>query len=174
MRRMSALQIKPWNGVSLKQIAVGRRIFHRRKAVMTIKRTVAGLLVSIGLLATGSALAGTLETNLSGWFAKGTHAEISVTGLNNSGFNFRLSAGNITPGEGCANGPANCLSLWGWATRTDVADEFLYANEDGQCVFYMRNEPAAIVIHGLKGTCGTTEENRNALRSIDGVYMPRQ
>lgn len=140
---------------------------------MLKKRTVLGLLLSSSLLLAGVAQAGSLETNLAGYFRKGNEAEMSVTGFGNQGFNFRLSAGNITPGEGCANGPANCLSLWGWATRTDQPNEFLYANENGQCVFYVRNEPQSIVIHGLKGLCGTTAQNRRALKAVDGVYQPR-
>ncbi len=136
-------------------------------------RAVSVMLLTSGLLLAGFAQAGALETNLAGYFRKGNDAEIRVTGFGNQGFNFRLSAGNITPGEGCANGPANCLSLWGWATRTDQPNEFLYANENGQCVFYVRNEPQSIVIHGLKGNCGTTELNRHALKAVDGVYQPR-
>ena len=134
---------------------------------------VARRLVALSFCVSATAFAGSLETNLSGWFLKGDHAEIAVTGLNNGGFNFRLSAGNITPGEGCMNGPADCLTLWGWATRTEQPNEFLYANENGQCVLYFRNEPQAVVIHGLKGACGTNEQNRNALKSVDGVYSPR-
>lgn len=141
---------------------------------MTQKINFARALVALSFGLASTAFAGSLETNLSGWFGKGDRAEIAVTGLNDGGFNFRLSAGNITPGEGCMNGPGDCLTLWGWATRTEKADEFLYANENGQCVFYFRNEPQAVVIHGLKGTCGTTEQNRNALKSVDGVYTPRQ
>lgn len=118
--------------------------------------------------------AGSLETNLSGWFMKGEHAEISVTGLGNSGFNFRLSAGNITPEQGCANGPAGCMTLWGWATPTDTPGEYLYANENGQCVFYIVNEPRAIVVRGLKGSCGTNELSRGALKWVEGTYGPLQ
>lgn len=137
-----------------------------------IRRFLALMTLGIGISST--AVAGALETNLSGWFLKGERSEIVVTGLNNSGFNFRLSSGNITPGQGCANGPGDCLTLWGWATRTAEADEFLYANENGQCVFYIRNDLGAAVIHGLKGTCGTNEQNQQALKFIDGVYTPRQ
>jgi hypothetical protein len=139
---------------------------------LNIRGVWSGLSASILLLAS-TAQAGSLETNLGGQFQKGRDAEMRVTGFGNQGFNFRLSAGNITPGEGCANGPANCLSLWGWATRTDQPNEFLYANENGQCAFYVRNEPQSIVIHGLKGDCGTTEQNRRALKAVDGVYQPR-
>ncbi len=139
---------------------------------MLKKSVVLGVLVSASLLS-GFSQAGSLETNLAGRFQKGHESEMAVTGFGNQGFNFRLSAGNITPGEGCANGPANCLSLWGWATRTDQPNEFLYANENGQCVFYVRNEPQAIVVHGLKGNCGTTEQNRHALKAVEGVYTPR-
>ena len=110
---------------------------------MTQKINFARALVALSFGLASTAFAGSLETNLSGWFGKGDRAEIAVTGLNNGGFNFRLSAGNITPGEGCMNGPGDCLTLWGWATRTEKADEFLYANENGQCVFYFRNEPQA-------------------------------
>lgn len=138
------------------------------------KKHVARALVALNLMVSASAFAGALETNLSGWFLKGERSEIAVTGLNGGGFNFRLSSGNITPEQGCANGPGDCMTLWGWATRTDQADEFLYANENGECVFYFRNEPNALVIHGLKGTCGTDQQNRNALKSVDGVYTPRQ
>lgn len=141
---------------------------------MTKKINLARALVALSFGLSATAFAGALETNLSGWFLKGERSEIAVTGLGNSGFNFRLSSGNITPGEGCMNGPEDCLTLWGWATRTENADEFLYANQNGQCVLYFRNEPQAVVIHGLKGTCGTTEQNRNALKSVDGVYTPRQ
>lgn len=141
---------------------------------MTKKINLARALVTVSLAVSATAFAGALETNLSGWFLKGERSEIVVTGLNSGGFNFRLSTGNITPGQGCVNGPGDCLTLWGWATRTENADEFLYANENGQCVFYVRNEPQALVIHGLKGTCGTTEQNRKALKAVDGVYTPRQ
>lgn len=137
------------------------------------KESFTRALVCLGLCAATTAFAGSLETNLSGWFLKGDRSEIAVTGLNNGGFNFRLSAGNITPEQGCANGPGDCLTLWGWATRTAQPDEFFYANENGQCAFYFRNEPQAVVIHGLQGACGTTEQNHNALRSVDGVYTPR-
>lgn len=130
-------------------------------------------LLIAGALLSGAALAGSLETNLSGLFLKGNHAELRMTGLSNSGVNFKLAAGNIVPGDGCANGPAGCVSLWGWATRTDKPEEFLYANENGQCVFYIRNEPQTLVIHGLKGGCGTNEENRAALKAVEGVYTPR-
>ena len=136
-------------------------------------RKVTGLIMASGLLWVGVAQAGSLETNLRGYFQKGSHAEIAVTGFGNQGFNFRLSAGNVTPGEGCANGPANCLSLWGWATRTEQPNEFLYANENGRCVFYVRNEAEGIVVHGLKGNCGTTEQNQRALSAVEGVYKPR-
>lgn len=141
---------------------------------MITKKHVARALVALNLMVSASAFAGALETNLSGWFLKGERSEIAVTGLNGGGFNFRLSSGNITPEQGCANGPGDCMTLWGWATRTAQADEFLYANENGECVFYFRNEPNALVIHGLKGTCGTDQQNRNALKSVDGVYTPRQ
>ena len=138
------------------------------------KKNVARALVALTLSVSATAFAGALETNLSGWFLKDEGSEITVTGLNSGGFNFKLSSGNITPGLGCANGPGNCLTLWGWATRTAQADEFLYANQNGECAFYFRNEEKAVVIHGLKGTCGTDEHNRNALKSVDGVYTPRQ
>lgn len=141
---------------------------------MIKKINLARLLLGLSFGVSSTVFAGALETNLSGWFLKGDRAEISVTGLNNSGFNFRLSAGNITPEQGCANGPGDCLTLWGWATRTEQANEFLYANENGQCVFYIRNEPKALVVHGLKGNCGTNEQNRKALKAIDGVYGPVQ
>ncbi|MFM8798431.1 MAG: hypothetical protein ACKODT_05680 [Fluviibacter sp.] len=141
---------------------------------MNKKMPIARTLVALSLSVSATAFAGALETNLSGWFLKGERSEIAVTGLNSGGFNFRLSSGNITPGQGCANGPGDCMTLWGWATRTEIADEFLYANENGECAFYFRNEPKAIVIHGLKGTCGTDAQNRNALKSVDGAYSPRQ
>lgn len=138
------------------------------------KKHVTSVLVALGLGMSAAAFAGALETNLSGWFLKGARSEITVTGLNNGGFNFKLSSGNITLEQGCVNGPGDCLTLWGWATRTEQADEFLYANENGECVFYFRNEPNAVVIHGLRGSCGTDEQNRNALKSVNGVYSPRQ
>lgn len=138
---------------------------------MTKRLGSLGLLL-LSLLSATQVLAGTVETNLSGRFRKGDNAEIYVTGLGSGGFNFRLSAGNITPGEGCVNGPADCLSLWGWATRTAAPDEFLYANENGQCTFYLKNEENALVIHGLQGSCGTEAQNRAALQAIDGAYTP--
>lgn len=141
---------------------------------MTKKTLLARGLLVLGLSVSTLAYAGTLETNLSGWFLKGERAEIVVTGLNSGGFNFKLSSGNITPGQGCANGPGNCLTLWGWATSTENVDEFLYANQNGECAFYIRNEPQALVIHRLEGTCGTDAQNRNALKSVEGVYTPRQ
>jgi hypothetical protein len=64
--------------------------------------------------------------------------------------------------------------LWGWATRTDDPNQFLYANENGQCVFYIRNEPESIVLYGLRGDCGTDDVNRHALKSVDGSYKPAQ
>ena len=136
------------------------------------KRALVMVSVAAGLLASGVASAGALETNLSGRFLKGEHAQISITGLGNAGFNFKLAAGNITPGEGCMNGRADCLTLWGWATRTDEPNQFLYANENGQCTFYIRNEPESIVVQGLRGDCGTDDMNRRALKSVDGVYRP--
>ena len=129
-------------------------------------------LTAMSLIASGMATAGALETNLSGMFLKGEHAQIKISGFGNAGFNFRLAAGNITPGEGCMSGRADCLTLWGWATRTDDPNQFLYANENGQCVFYIRNEPESIVIYGLRGDCGTDDMNRRALKSVDGVYKP--
>jgi hypothetical protein len=141
---------------------------------MTHKLKMAIALVALNLMVSVSAFAGALETNLSGWFLKGERSEIAVTGLSSGGFNFKLSSGNITPSQGCANGPGDCMTLWGWATRTEQADEFLYANENGECAFYFRNEPNSVVIHGLKGPCGTDEQNRNALKSVNGVYTPRQ
>ena len=117
-------------------------------------------------------MAGALETNLSGLFLKGETAQIEVTGLGSSGLNFRLSAGNITPGQGCVNGPADCLTLWGWATRTEDPNQFLYANENGQCTFYIRNESERIVVRGLRGECGTEDMNRRALKSVNGAYTP--
>lgn len=125
-----------------------------------------------GVAVSGLVNAGTLETNLSGLFLKGEHAQMRVTGFGNAGFNFKLAAGNITPGEGCMSGRADCVTLWGWATRTDEPNQFLYANENGQCAFYIRNEAAAIVVHGLRGDCGTDEMNRRALQSVNGVYRP--
>ena len=141
---------------------------------MMIKRGLIVGMASMGIAAAGLASAGALETNLSGLFLKGEHAQILITGLGNAGLNFKLAAGNITPGLGCANGPADCLSLWGWATRTDDPNQFLYANENGQCTFYIRNEPESIVVHGLRGDCGTDDMNRRALKSVDGVYKPGQ
>lgn len=132
----------------------------------------ARVIAAATLIASGTAVAGALETNLSGLFLKGEHAQVKVTGFGNAGFNFRLAVGNITPGQGCVNGPADCLTLWGWATRTDEPNQFLYANENGQCTFYIRNEPESIVIHGLRGDCGTDDMNRRALKSVDGVYKP--
>lgn len=139
---------------------------------MMMKRIFLGGMVAMALITTRAATAGALETNLSGLFLKGEHAQIKISGFGNAGFNFRLAAGNITPGEGCMSGRADCLALWGWATRTDDPNQFLYANENGQCVFYIRNEPEAIVIHGLRGDCGADDINRRALKSIDGVYKP--
>ena len=130
------------------------------------------VVAALGWMASGVAQAGALETNLSGLFLKGEHAQVQVSGFGNAGFNFRLAAGNITPGLGCDNGPADCLTLWGWATRTNDQNQFLYANENGQCTFYIRNEAEGIVLHGLRGDCGTTEANRPALQSIDGLYKP--
>lgn len=127
---------------------------------------------AITMMSSGLAHAGALETNLAGLFLKGEHAQIQVTGFGNAGFNFKLAAGNITPGEGCMNGRGDCLTLWGWATRTDDPNQFLYANENGQCTFYIRNELDSIVLHGLRGDCGTDEMNRHALKSVDGTYKP--
>lgn len=128
--------------------------------------------MAIAMTVAGLANAGVLETNLSGLFLKGENAQIQVTGFSNAGFNFKLAAGNITPGEGCMNGRADCMTLWGWATRTDDPNQFLYANENGQCVFYIRNEAESIVLHGLRGDCGTDDMNRHALKSVDGTYKP--
>lgn len=139
-----------------------------------IKRMSITVVTALGLLASGVASAGAIETNLSGLFLKGEHAQIRFTGLSNAGVNFRLASGNITPGEGCMNGPADCLTLWGWATRSENPNQFLYANENGQCVFMIRNDPEAIVIHGLRGDCGTDEMNRRALKSVEGTYQPAQ
>ena len=97
-----------------------------------LKRTGIAAAAVLALGMSGSAIAGALETNLSGLFLKGETAQIEVTGLGSAGLNFRLSAGNITPGQGCVNGPADCLTLWGWATRTEDPNQFLYANENGQ------------------------------------------
>ena len=47
-------------------------------------------LMALSFCVSATAFSGSLETNLSGWFLKGSHAEIAVTGLNNRGFNFRL------------------------------------------------------------------------------------
>lgn len=136
-----------------------------------MRRYISVLAVTMGCwVISASATAGALETNLSGWFVKGDRAEIAVTGLRSSGFNFRLSAGNITPEQGCVNGPAGCLTLWGWATPTATPGEYLYANENGQCAFTIQNEAKAIVVRGLSGTCGANEMNHNALRWIEGVY----
>lgn len=137
-----------------------------------MKKTGMAMATALGLMVSGSVMAGALETNLSGLFLKGEHAQIKISGFGNAGFNFRLATGNITPELGCANGPADCLSLWGWATRTEDPNQFLYANENGQCTFYIRNEPESIVVHGLRGTCGTNEMNRRALQSVDGTYKP--
>lgn len=133
-----------------------------------------GATALLALVVSGGVLAGVLETNLSGWFMKGERAEIAVTGLGNTGFNFRLSAGNITPEQGCVNGPADCMTLWGWATTTDTPGEYLYANENGQCAFYILNEAKTIVVNRLRGTCGTHEMNRGALKWVEGVYGPLQ
>ena len=137
-----------------------------------LKRTGIAAAAVLALGMSGSAIAGALETNLSGLFLKGETAQIEVTGLGSAGLNFRLSAGNITPGQGCVNGPADCLTLWGWATRTDDPNQFLYANENGQCAFYIRNEAENIVIHGLRGDCGADDMNRRVLKLVDGVYRP--
>lgn len=137
------------------------------------KRYRSAAIIVMSVFACGVAKAGALETNLSGLFVKGEHAQMSVTGFRNAGFNFRLSVGNITPGLGCANGPADCFTLWGWATRTNDPNEFLYANENGQCTFMIRNEPESIVVYGLRGDCNTDEMNRRALKSVDGAYKPR-
>ena len=137
-----------------------------------MKRYGIAAMAAVSLLASAVATAGALETNLAGAFYKGEHAQIKVTGLNSAGCNCRLAAGNITPGQGCVNGRADCLSLWGWATRTDDPNQFLYANENGQCAFYIRNEPESIVIHGLRGDCGADDMNRRALKLVDGVYRP--
>lgn len=139
-----------------------------------LKRTGIAAAAVLALGMSGSAIAGALETNLSGLFLKGETAQIEVTGLGSAGLNFRLSAGNITPGQGCVNGPADCLTLWGWATRTEDPNQFLYANENGQCTFYIRNEPDRIVLRGLRGECGTEDMNRRALKSVNGAYTPAQ
>lgn len=136
------------------------------------KRTGIAAVAVFAFAVSGPAAAGALETNLSGLFLKGETAQIEVTGLGSGGLNFRLSAGNVTPGQGCVNGPADCLTLWGWATRTDDPNQFLYANENGQCTFYILNESDRIVVRGLRGECGTEDMNRRALKSVDGAYKP--
>lgn len=136
------------------------------------KLRVIGGIALVGLLVSGMAGAGVLETNLSGQFRKGNNAQIEITGFGNAGFNFRLAAGNITPGQGCVNGPEDCMTLWGWATRTSDPNVFLYANENGQCAFTFRNEASALKVQGLRGLCGTTTLDRGALKAIEGVYQP--
>lgn len=139
--------------------------------MMSKLRVIAGMALA-GALVSGVAGAGVLETNLSGQFSKGRNAQIEITGFGNAGFNFRLSAGNITPGQRCVNGPEDCMTLWGWATRTNDPNVFLYANENGQCVFTFRNEKESLKVSGLKGHCGTTSIDRGALKSVEGVYRP--
>lgn len=138
---------------------------------MSKLRVIAGMALA-GALVSGVADAGVLETNLSGQFSKGRNAQIEITGFGNAGFNFRLSAGNITPGQGCVNGPEDCMTLWGWATRTSEPNVFLYANENGQCVFTFRNEARFLKVQGLRGQCGTANLDRGALKAIEGVYQP--
>lgn len=149
-----------------------RSVTSHWEEIMMFTRILAVSTMAIGMAVSGLASAGALETNLSGVFYKGEHAQINVTGFGNAGFNFKLAAGNITPGQGCVNGRADCLSVWGWATRSDDPNQFLYANENGQCAFYIRNEADAIVVHGLRGDCGTDDMNHRALKSVNGIYKP--